>query len=71
MKNIELNDPFESRLKSIEQDSPVEGYQRAWVLRVFNDQTVYQQNAFVNTTVTNAIINLQSLVWPGSHTIYH
>lgn len=71
MKNIELNDPFEPRLKSIQLDQPIQGYEKPWVLRVFNDQTLYQQNAFVNTTVTHAIISLQSLIWPGSHTIYH
>jgi len=64
MKRIVSNDPFEIRLKSINQDK-LTGLDKCWVLRKIGCGTHYAHQYKEGTLVHNTIVNIRSLVWPG------
>ena len=72
LKKIEEADPYEPRLKSIEEDRQVvvSKNQRIspWVVRLMGDSTEYLQES--GKSVCNAVVVVRSLHWPGSYNFY-
>lgn len=84
-KQIIANDPFDSRLKSIVDDSPIASpipnlIIKSWKLSYSYDDKIYTNPHIVinpedeeslkkDTSVNNSIVHLRNLIWPGSHVV--
>ncbi|CAD8116456.1 unnamed protein product [Paramecium sonneborni] len=69
-KQIEAADPFENRLKPIQNDK-LPNNKPAWKIRIVGDTTDYNPLAKdTNNKVNNGVIIIKSLVWPGLVTVY-
>ena len=61
-------DPYENRLKSINEDSKVQGGLPSWVIRHCGDKS-----DFYNTQgqlVNYSVVVVKSLWWPGAFNFY-
>lgn len=72
MKALEAKDPFEKRLKAIQDDSKVVVSKNMklcpWVVKEMGDTTEYKTEN--GKTVSNGTVVVRSLQWPGSFNFY-
>ena len=72
MKAIEASDPYEKRLKPIQQDVNIKmGPNRAqspWVVRLEGDPTEYANES--GALVCHGVVVIRSLIWPGAFTLF-
>ncbi|CAG9313844.1 unnamed protein product [Blepharisma stoltei] len=59
-------DPLEERLKPLEKDAPLAGFEAAWISRYLGDQQEYEMTFPVKGKVTYAVNLIKSLWWPGA-----
>lgn len=64
-------DPWDARLKPVDQDAKTKGGLPAWVLRAYNVNTEQQDPKTGKLTVNNGTVVVKSLWWPGSVTFYN
>lgn len=73
MKRLEALDPYEPRLKSIVSDCKVNVSRNQkispWVVKQMGDCTEYKKSG--GKTVSNGVIVVRSLQWPGSYNYYY
>lgn len=73
-KELEEADPYEARLKPINEDNKIKMTgkvtQSSWVIRFEGDTTEYASDKPGANTVCNGAVVVRSLVWPGSYIIY-
>lgn len=69
MKELEMKDPLEDRLKSISQDCC--GEEEAWALKVVGDTSEYRTMSKAKETVNYGYVCIKSLVWKGWTMVYH
>ena len=75
-KKLETDDPYEPRLKPIDEDDKIKMCgkvkQTPWVIRFEGDQTEYanDKKPASASTLCNGAIVVRSLTWPGAFTIY-
>lgn len=69
LKEVEAKDPYEPRLKPLSDDHIPGDYPVPWTLKVIGDTNSYKEE-FKDTSFTNAIIVIKSLVWPGAYIFY-
>ena len=72
MKRLEASDPYEPRLKSIISDNKVSVSRNQkiapWVVKQMGDNTEYKKGG---KNVSNGVIVVRSLQWPGSFNYYY
>jgi radial spoke head protein 4A len=73
MKKVEAADPFDEKLKPITEDKQVVVSKNQkihpWVVRLMGDATEYKTET--GKTVSNGVVVLRSLQWPGSYNFYY
>lgn len=73
LKAVEAKDPYEARLKPIDGDSKVIVSKNMkmcpWVVKQMGDSSEYKTEA--GKTVSNGVIVVRSLQWPGSYNFYY
>jgi len=73
LKIIEAKDPYEKRLKQIDEDNKVIVSKNMkicpWVVKEMGDSTEYKTEA--GKTVCNGVVVVRSLQWPGSYNFYY
>jgi len=71
-KDIEAADPFEPRLKGIDDDSKIKMVgklkQSPWVIRIVGDKAEYTD--VQGKIVCHGTVIVRSLIWPGAYTVY-
>ena len=72
LKEIIAKDPYESRLKSITEDSGVDGSDSAWTVKLLGPKTRQTVHGEMGKTSTAhyGVVVLKSLRWPGSITCW-
>eukprot|EP00828_Plagiopyla_frontata_P040878 TRINITY_DN5665_c0_g1_i1.p1 TRINITY_DN5665_c0_g1~~TRINITY_DN5665_c0_g1_i1.p1 ORF type:complete len:146 (-),score=22.67 TRINITY_DN5665_c0_g1_i1:162-599(-) len=71
MKMVEQRDPFESRLKSLANDKPIQGLQKCWQLRTYGDTIEYRIPGKIENYTNYGYVIIKSQVWPGMAIAYH
>ena len=73
MKLVEAKDPFEPRLKSIDDDRTVVVSKnqkiKPWVVKMMGDCSEYLNDQ--GKPVSNGVVVVRSLQWPGSFNFYY
>ena len=73
-KKIEAADPYEPRLKTIAKDTQVNlsktTMTSAWVVRLMGDATEFKDEKKPNAVVSNGVVVVRSLQWPGAFSFY-
>eukprot|EP00826_Nyctotherus_ovalis_P054178 TRINITY_DN7084_c0_g1_i1.p1 TRINITY_DN7084_c0_g1~~TRINITY_DN7084_c0_g1_i1.p1 ORF type:complete len:333 (-),score=90.59 TRINITY_DN7084_c0_g1_i1:53-1051(-) len=77
LKELEVQDPYEERLKPLTLDScylflnyvAVGDCEIAWTIKTIGDSRLYKED-YKDSTFTNGIIMIRSLVWPGAYVFY-
>ena len=70
-RQLEIDDPFEQRLKPITADKSCKGTYPAWILRSYGDKMSYAAaNPAVTAPQNYRIIFVKSTVWPGAHSYF-
>ena len=69
MKELELKDPLEDRLKPISQDCC--GDDEAWGLKIVGDTSQYRTMSKAKDTINYGYICIKSLVWKGWTLVFH
>ena len=75
-KQLEREDPYEKLLKPISEDAAISTGQKAkqacWSVRLCGDPTEYRnENPAVTAPVSNAVVVVRSLVWPGAFSFFY
>lgn len=72
---IEAADPFEARLKPLDKDGHIKRSSTnkisPWSVRLMGDATEYGDEKAPNTTVSNGVVIVRSMIWPGSYSVYY
>lgn len=71
MKREIEKDPWDERLKPIDQDSCTKGNMPAWVLRSYHTNTDQVDPKTGKVTVNNGTVVVKSMWWPGAVTLYN
>lgn len=73
MKKVVAADPFDDKLKPITTDKQVVVSKNQkiapWVVRLMGDATEYKTET--GKTVSNGVVVVRSLQWPGSYNFYY
>ena len=69
MKELELKDPLEERLKPISQDQ--HNGKNLWAIRTLGDTCQYRALSKAKDQVNYGFISIRSLAWKGWTLIYH
>lgn len=67
MEAILAQDPVIERIRTIDQDEPLSGYNTAWIHKKAGDQTIYLNPQ--GEEVCNGLNIFKSLRWPGALTV--
>lgn len=74
-KQLEAADPFEPRLKQLTMDQRVKVSASMkvcpWNIRCMGDQTMYSDEKDPKVTVSNNVVIVRSMIWPGSCSLYY
>lgn len=71
MKREVNRDPWQARLKPIDQDTKTKGGLPAWVMRTYNINTDQVNPKTGQVTVNNGTVVVKSLWWPGAISFYN
>ena len=73
-KQIEAADPYEPLLKPITADQQVHLTDKvktaAWSIKLMGDQDEYANEKDAKTSISNGVVVLRSLLWPGAYSFY-
>jgi len=71
MKMAMAEDPCDDRLKSVIKDDNTLGGMPAWVIRSYNNDTLYVNQKTKKQEDNYGVVVIKSLQWPGAHSFFN
>lgn len=65
LAEVQRQDPFEPRLKSIKDDKPIQGRTSAWIVKLIGDKGEYTNPNMLSKPQSHGVVVIRSLQWPG------
>ena len=74
-KEIERKDPYEPLLKPITLDEQVSLTEKvktqAWSIKLMGDKDEYANEKDPKVSISNGVVVVRSLLWPGAYSFYY
>lgn len=74
-RQMELEDPFEPRLKGLSTDPKIKSAGNMkilpWNARLMGDPSDYKDEKNPGKTVSNGVVVVRSQIWPGAYSMYY
>jgi len=67
---LEARDPYEPRLKPVDQDDKIKGGYAAWSIRQHGDRTMYESANEAYKPQNYSVVVVKSNFWPGSFNFF-